>query len=718
MRRQCNWRYPLKILSQLREFITEGTVIDRSNTLAAGLIGAPGHVLFYLIYKYWFHLPYENLGLRLIAALLCLSLLSKSHLPAALKPYFPIHWHFSIIFVLPFVFSVNLIMNNFNDLWLDSEICMVFMLIMFVPHLVLFVFDLSIGVFGAFLFCRIAYPDIEFHPTVNIQWYSTVILFSIFVGHAFSFSNWKSIKNEQRRKSEEKNLALQALAGSIAHEMRNPLGQIRLYLDEIMQELHRSNLDSTDTPTSTKNINSISRRLAQAQLALNRGLHVIDMTLGNFRNEDVSKEDSPPVYAAAATRKAINEYGYATEHERQMINFDSSDDFMFRGDENSYVLVIYNLLVNALHFLKTTSDSRIDIRLEKGKTENRVYVKDNGPGISPENISRIFAPFFTSGKKGGTGLGLAFCKRTMLSFGGDIMCNSEKGEFTEFVLSFPVLDKTLVDDFQAGLYAEYQPVFSGKRLLLAGISPENIATIRRQLTPFGIGTDNASDGAEAMKMIMSNRYDLLISDIDLPIHNASELAQQIRGIGKEIPVVAYISASHPAPGKNPVETYDIETWISMPPASSELLFTLKTSFQTARKTLKRSLNGKTVLVVDDLDLNRKLIKSMLNKLGVTILESSDGLAALDTLKTHNCDLLIMDMRMPVLDGFETAMRIRSETSTYRNIPILGMSGDLDNASLKLAKESGITDCIIKPFKLKEFLQKVGAMLKNDELIAL
>jgi CheY-like chemotaxis protein len=63
------------------------------------------------------------------------------------------------------------------------------------------------------------------------------------------------------------------------------------------------------------------------------------------------------------------------------------------------------------------------------------------------------------------------------------------------------------------------------------------------------------------------------------------------------------------------------------------------------------------------------------------------------------------------------MRIRSEVSTYRNIPILGMSGDLDNASLKMAKQCGMNDCFIKPVKLKEFLQKVGSMLKNEPPIA-
>ena len=707
----------MKVISHLREFIKDGTVIARSNTIAVALFGTPAHFLFYFLFRYGFHLPYESLALRLIAALLCLSALFKSRLPATLQLYFPFYWHVSMIFVLPFIFTVNLIMNNFHELWLYWEIFMVFVLIMFVPHWVMFFFDLCIGVLCAILFCMISNPHLQLHPTFNIPLYSIVFVFSIFVGYAFSFSNWQSMKNEERQKAEEKNLALQALAGGIAHEMRNPLGQIRHNLDEILQELPQSNSE-TIAKVTAKNIETINRRVGQAQMALNRGLHVIDMTLGNFRNDDVSREDFTCLSAAATTRKAIDEYGYASEHERQMVHLESSDDFMFRGDENSYILVIYNLLVNALHFLQTTQDGRIDIRMEQGVTVNRIIVKDNGPGISSDHITKIFDPFFTSGRKGGTGLGLAFCRRIMRSFGGDILCNSEKGKFTEFFLSFPVLDKALIDDYETKLHDEYKPIFSGKRLLIAGTSPESLAMIRRQLSPFGFGTNVASDGAQALNMIVSSRYDLLLADIDLPFLNAAELAQKIKENGKEIPVVAYTSSKHPVPGKKLAETSGIDTWISMPPALSELLYALKTSLQTARETLKESLDGKTVLVVDDLDFNRRVIKSMLNKLGVTILEASDGQAALDILKNHQCDLLIMDMRMPVLDGFEASRRIRSGLSAYRNIPILGLSGNLDNASLKMAKQSGMNDCLIKPVKLKEFLQKVAVMLKNDPPVAL
>jgi len=199
----------------------------------------------------------------------------------------------------------------------------------------------------------------------------------------------------------------------------------------------------------------------------------------------------------------------------------------------------------------------------------------------------------------------------------------------------------------------------------------------------------------------------VLAELSLPPSGAAEFAKSLKNAGRDIPVVACSGSANPSADNSG----DIDALISMPPALPELLNALKSSLETARSTLQESLSGKSVLVADDLDFNRRVIRLMLDKLGVTVLEASNGVEALDILKSQPCDLLIMDMRMPVLDGFETATCIRSSTSPWRDIPILGMSGNLDNATLKMAKESGIDDSLIKPLKLKPFLQKVSAILK-------
>lgn len=693
----------MKAVILLKEYLSEGTLVSRSNTLVAGLLGSLAHFSFYFVFKYGFHLPYENVWLRMSATLMCISVMFMHRLPSSFRPFFPFYWHLFLIFVLPFIFTVNLIMNNFHELWLYWEIFMMFVLMMFVPNWLIFTIDFTLGILGAVVFYLLSPPHVPLNPTFNIPLYSIVMVFSIIAGYIFSFSNWKTLKELERQKAEEKQRALEALAGSIAHEMRNPLSQIQHNLDEIHTQITHSlsEYNSAQLPeTFTERLN---KRISKAQMAVNRGLHVITMTLGNFRNTDVLKNELTCLSAASVTRKAIEEYGYASEEEKMMVTFEPEEDFIFLGEEDNFTLVLYNLLVNALQFLHSVPDGQIVIRLKKGKTVNTLFFKDNGPGISPKILPRIFDPFFTVGKKDGTGLGLAFCKRVMNSFNGDITCRSELGKYTEFTLTFPVVAPEVINHYESQLYAQYAPFFSGKKILVACDKPEHLATIRRMVAPLKSDVNEATNQNEIQEKLSNKRFDLLLIDNDL-----LESGQHTLSIN--VPVVVCLTKMQSALGKNHIS----ENALFIPPALHELLSTLKLAFETSKAALKDTIANKTILIVDDLDFNRKVIKSMLNKLGVRILEGSNGLEALKILEKERCDLLIMDMRMPVLDGFETAAQIRSGTSNFRNIPILGLSGNLDNATLKMTRECGINESLMKPVKLKPFLQKVTAMLNISQ----
>ena len=111
------------------------------------------------------------------------------------------------------------------------------------------------------------------------------------------------------------------------------------------------------------------------------------------------------------------------------------DDFKLHADPVMLKYVLYNLIGNALYYVKTLPDAEIVISLLPDT--NQIEVRDTGQGIEPEALPKLFDSFYTSGKQGGTGLGLSYCKRTMQALGGDIHCESELGEYTAFILSFP-----------------------------------------------------------------------------------------------------------------------------------------------------------------------------------------------------------------------------------------------------------------------------------------
>lgn len=693
----------MKVLSYFRQCIKEGTQISTFNTFTAGLLGAPMHFVFYFTFKYFFHLPYENLALRLIATLLCVSVLLKKWYPASLQRYFPYYWHVAIIFVLPFIFTVNLIMNNFHELWLHWEIFMLFVLIAFVPNWLMFLIDLLIGVLGAVLFYFLSFPHVVLHPTFNIPLYLIVLSSTILAGYVFSYSNKKGIM------AQERNNALQALAGGIAHEMRNPLGQIRYNFDAIQRELPSYRAESVFPLITLTGLDKIYKRVAQGQMAVNRGIQVINMILDEVK-EDVFQTNAGSYFSISAlTRKALDEYSYESEKERERVHLREGDDFLFQGVENMYIFVIFNLIMNALYFLRSFPDGSIEIHFQRGQSRNKVFVRDTGPGVPKEILGKLFDPFFTSGRKGGTGLGLSYCKRVMQSFGGDIVCNSVHGEFTEFILSFPILTESDLANYEAKLYSDNKELFTGKSLLLIDDRPESRALIHRYLNPLGVEIDEVCSTTEAMTMIGSGRYNIILANLDIPDFDGYELPARIKQNGKFLPIVVY--TKEPIFMVRPkVEQSGIHGVLSMPLIFQEFLLVLGTSLKAKADTPKGALAGKVVLVVDDSAVNIISIRSMLQLHGIKVIEASNGKEALDKLDSHDCDLLLLDIQMPVLDGLEATKRIRSGKSDYKNIPIIGLSGDSSNETLANALQYGMNDYLVKPVDRIILIQKVSSLI--------
>jgi two-component system, CAI-1 autoinducer sensor kinase/phosphatase CqsS len=208
---------------------------------------------------------------------------------------------------------------------------------------------------------------------------------------------------------------VKSLAGSIAHETRNPLAGIKGCC-----ELMKSNL------------NELIEYIDLVADSSSQGLAMIDMILANIRDGEVDKSNFTNLSISDVVKKALKQFSYQNQQDRDLVSYNLSEDFIFRGDENMMIFVIYNILKNALHY-----KVKIEIRTEVKSDSNYLYFKDYGPGIEKDKLELIFESFFTSGKKDGTGLGLPFCKRIMTAFDGEIICKSEVEKGTEFEMKFP-----------------------------------------------------------------------------------------------------------------------------------------------------------------------------------------------------------------------------------------------------------------------------------------
>lgn len=706
----------MNIVDLLRSSSRQGTQVSRFNIIAAAIIGASGHFMLFFVYKYLLHNDWENLPVRLVGVALCIGVLFRLKNPEFLGKYFVFYWHLMLIYVLPFIITLFLLKNNFQDPWLNWEIFMIFVLMSFVPNFVMFLFDLIVGVAMAFVAFLLLPPPVELAVQFNVFQYGIVAVFSIFAGYMFSLSNIKGIV------AQEKNTALQMLAASIAHEMRNPLGQVKFSFEKILHELPVEHQQKIAEYISSEGLDRVYQSVAQGKMAVTRGVQIIDMLLNEVKNKSIDKTAFTYCSCVAVTRKALDEYGYESDRDRRKLTFEYDEDFFIKVDETLYVFVLFNLIINAFYFIKTKPDARITIRIRSDGDRNRVYVRDTGPGIPPENLSRLFEPFFTSGKKGGTGLGLAYCKRVMRSFEGDIVCDSLKGSYTEFMLSFPAVSEEELAVYRKKTIADHAEVFRDKRILLADDEAEGREMAMGYLKHFPINIDEAANGREALEMIRLNRYDVLLMNLNMPVMNGFEAAEAIRAgkagdSAQNIPIIGYTAApSYIASAKT--EKVGMQGLIAKPVREFELIRSIGSALKNRPVNGSASFSGLTVMLVDDAHVMRLSIRWMLEKLQINIIEAVNGEGALEHLKynSYACDLILMDIQMPGLDGLETTRQIRNDhTICGRDIPIIGLSGESDEKEIARALDAGMNDYLLKPVDHQVLVNKIGQWA-NAELL--
>ncbi len=504
--------------SFLKKNFDEGTQIGKVNCIATAVLGSGAHFCFPFIFKYVFGI-YENFFLRFVATILCIStafLYKKHNLKLSL------YWHFALTYVLPFIFTVNLLKSNFNELWLYWEIFMIFVLITYVPNWLIFLIDLFIGVTFAILYYFLTSPTLDFVPHFNIILYSTVIVFSAFVGVAFAHNNRVTSLNNLR----EQHKKLTALAGSIVHEIRNPLNTINLIglnLKDLTKNMNVKEKEEFDTLTT-----SLFSSIKQSN-------EIINIVLSDLQDKPVNNSDFTYLNSLILLN-IVDGFGYNNESERKKIKLaENHPNFFFKAIPERFDFIIYNLMKNALYYLDQYPDSKVIIGTETKeiaeKNYNVIYVQDSGPGIPKNVIGKLFGDFYTSGKKGGTGLGLAFCKRNMKLFGGDIICESEvggeeeiiengikktikKAGLTKFSLLFPVLSDEELEQANLQFKEELNNTNNAKLNIKSNTKTEdllNSANIPNSINTI-LNNSNSRQQEQSTKTISPKTKKILVVD--------------------------------------------------------------------------------------------------------------------------------------------------------------------------------------------------------------
>ena len=496
--------------------------------------------------------------------------------------------------------------------------------------------------------------------------------------------------------------------------MRNPLGQMKYALDGINKLLPSPKTTNDYINISTGLVNEIYSNVAQGLTSCNRGLQVINVTLNAVSNHALDSDTFEYLSAAAITERAIAEYGFDSPSDRSRVNLKIESDFTFKVDENAYIYIIFNIIKNAVYYFKSYPEARIGIVIDRQK----IVISDSGPGIPPQILGKLFKEFTTAGKKNGTGLGLAYCYRTMQAFHGTISCESVVDRYTKFTLDFPMVAQEDIDTHINNIFHEITPFFVNKRILVVDDQEAYHRSFEFLRTKLGCDIDGASSGSSAINFLKKNQYDLVIIDLNMPGRDGYVTTQDIRFDfvpgQKDVCIVAHTSEPYYL-AKIKTEKVRMDGFISKPCTRLELAKVLQAAIEHCKQRIflelaSNSLKGKTILITDDELFNRQYLEMYATEWRMKVLHADNGHAALNVLeKVPHVDVIFMDMRMPLMGGIETTQRIRANPE-YRDIIIVAVSGNFDDKTMTEAIEAGMNDFITKPLDKTALKQKLIHLL--------
>jgi two-component system CAI-1 autoinducer sensor kinase/phosphatase CqsS len=654
-----------------------------------GMVGIAAFPLFYLLRLTKADPPYNDVWLRVLATLICVGLALRNHWPRRLKPYYLAYSYAALLYCMPFFFIFAALNSGGGSVAVSNTFVAVFFLILLSDWRNTVLMLVAGAALAALLYVAVV-PD----PVLPADYLARLPMLVLVVvgGSLFKFA-------EKQAEAEKVKRTYTALAGSIAHEMRNPLSQIKHNLEGMKQALPAPTTSRQSQTLPPREVDDLYRHLAESELAVKRGLQVIAMTLDEVIEKPMDTAAFSYLSAAEATYKAVQEYGYDSDVDRGKVSVQVTEDFSFRGDETAYLFVLFNLIKNALYYIALCPQAQVTITVEG----QQVKVRDTGPGIAPDVLVGLFEPFRSVGKSGGTGLGLAYCQRVMHGFGGQISCRSVVGEYTEFVLRFPPISEQESQAHRLAVLDRARAAFAGKRLLIVDDDSIQRMTTRHKLSPLGATLDEAADGRRALEMVARHSYDLILLDLKMPVLDGYAVAEEIRRTQapaeRYIPIVAYTSEpSHLASVKT--QKAGMDGFVSKPCAQLALLQVLEQALaHPAARTQPDGmpLSGRRVLLADDSTHNRKAVAAYLKHGGATVIEVSHGRAVLEHLRAPgHWDAVLMDINMPGMNGLETTRTIRGSGEAWCNIPIVALTAHADQDTVTAARAAGMSDFMSKP----------------------
>ena len=519
-------------------------------------------------------------------------------------------------------------------------------------------------------------------------------------------------------KAETANRAKSTFLSNMSHDIRTPMNAIIGFTT-----LAISNIDDKNRVKDY-----LSKTLASSNHLLSLINDVLDMSRiesGKIHLEEVEVNLSDVLHDL---KTIVSGQIYAKQLEFYMDAMDVTDEDVY-CDKTRLNQILLNLLSNAIKFTPAGGTVSVRVRQLAGKVHGcgqyEFRIKDNGIGMSQEFAQKIFEPFErerTSTVSGiqGTGLGMAITKNIVDMMGGTIEVQTAQGKGTEFTVCVPMCAQT-----------EQRPVekiteLEGLKALVVDDDFNTCDSVTKMLVKVGMRAEWTLSGKEAVlrarqSIEMSDVYHAYIIDWRLPDMNGIEVTRQIRSLHDDTPIII-LTAYDWSDIEVEAKAAGVTAFCSKPMFMSDLRETLMSALgQKPADAVQRLLpeknadfKGKHILLVEDNELNREIAQEILQEYGFLVDSAENGAVAVEKVSTAapgSYDLVLMDVQMPIMDGYTATRKIRALDDPARaKLPILAMTANAFDEDRRNALESGMNGFLSKPIVIGDLVQELHKIL--------
>ena len=537
-------------------------------------------------------------------------------------------------------------------------------------------------------------------------------------------SDWKMNQalSEAVRAAETANKAKSTFLSNMSHDIRTPMNAIIGFTTLAVSNIE----DKKRVQDYLGKILSSSNHLLSL---INDILDMSRIESGKIHLEETEVSLSEVLHDL---KTIISGQIHAKQLELYMDAMDVTNEDVY-CDKTRLNQVLLNLLSNAVKF--TPAGGTVSVRIrqchgtQKGSELYEIRVKDNGIGMSQEFVQKIFSPFerertSTVSRTQGTGLGMAITKNIVDMMGGTIEVQTEQGKGTEFIVRLPF--RTQPEHQRTEKIAELE----GLKALVVDDDFNTCDSVTKMLVRVGMRSEWTLSGKEAVlrarqSMELGDAFHAYIIDWRLPDMNGIEVTRQIRSLGDDTPIII-LTAYDWSDIEAEARAAGVTAFCAKPLFMSDIRETLMTAIGQSQSEPEdlvlpaagSDFRGRCILLVEDNELNREIAVEILNEYGFLVDTAENGAEAVEKVKNSTSgkyDLVLMDVQMPVMNGYEATKQIRAlDDPALAEITILAMTANAFDEDRKKALKCGMDGFLSKPIVIEEL---ISTLQKNLDQVS-